>query len=143
MTKYFLLFLIVLINIFVVSSFLNYSLAQETLPQAPGTFEEAGDFVIKILKGISEGFKSAFKEALVIWRKMGDRAKDLWNSSVQSRLRSIWRKITTFFGKEIEKRKPMIEEELKKEKKEIKEEVKTEVPKVGKSLWERFKELIK
>jgi len=39
----------------------------------------------------------------------------------------------------VEKRKPIIEEEFKKEKEELKEEV----PEVTKSLWEKFKELIK
>ena len=65
---------------------------------------------------------------------------DFWENN-------IWPKIAGWFKKEVEprvkqeyeKRKPMLEQEFQKEK----EELKQELPKVSKSLWERFKELIK
>lgn len=49
-----------------------------------------------------------------------------------------WGKIHFFLQKEVEKRKPSVEEEFKKETQELKEEVVEEVP----SLWQRFKDLI-
>ncbi len=56
-------------------------------------------------------------------------------------------KINNWFQKtikpELEKRKPKVEEEFKKESGEMKTEVKQELPKIGQSLWEKFKELIK
>jgi len=132
-------------NIIIISvalSFLlpSFSFAQQQ-PQikAPGTLEEAKNFITKILKGIPEGLKEVSKEALIIWQKMANWAKNLWDSYIFPWFQNIWQKIAAFFGKEIEQRKPIIEEEFQKEKEEMKEEL----PKVGKSLWERFKELIK
>ena len=51
----------------------------------------------------------------------------------------FWERIERSFKKEVKRRQPIIEEEFKKEQKEMK----TEAPKIGKSLWERLKELIK
>jgi hypothetical protein len=76
------------------------------------------------------------EEVLPVWQKMA-----YWFKI------NIWPKIESWFKKEfqprakeeIEKRKPLIEEEFKK----AKEETKKEVPEVTKSFWEKFKELIK
>ena len=112
----------------------SFSFAQV---QPPETLEEAkeigektfGDFLKKLPETLEKIWK---EEALPLWQKMYNWGKNIWDSY-------IWPEIGPWFKKEIEKRKPLIEEEFKKEKEEIKEEV----PKVGKSLWERFKELIK
>lgn len=73
------------------------------------------------------------EEVLPIWQRMYDWFK-----------KTVWDPcLGPFFQREIEKRKPEIKEGFEKEKKEMKEEVKTELPKVGKSLWERFKEAFK
>lgn len=90
----------------------------------PQTLEEAKEIGIKAEKEIKLNFAGILKK--------------IWNF-----VKKLWQKITTPFKKEFERRKPIIEEEFKKEKQEMKEEIKTELPKTGKSLWERFKELIK
>ncbi len=102
----------------------------------PGTFEEIKDaglkalgFIPELLKGIWDGF-SGF--CLKVWNFF----KNIWNSYIFPFLDNLWRKT---IGKEIKERKPVIEEEFQKEKQEMKKEL----PAVGKSLWERFKELIK
>jgi len=64
--------------------------------------------------------------------------KNFWQSYVSPWLKTIWQKIYYLLGKEVEKRKPEIQEEFEKEKQEAKEEI----PKISKSLWQRFKELI-
>ena len=64
--------------------------------------------------------------------------KDLWYKYILPWLQNIWQQICSFLEKEVEKRKPDVEEEFKKEIQEMKEEI----PKVGKSLWQRLKELI-
>ena len=72
------------------------------------------------------------EEALPIWYKM-------WNWTK----RNIWSKIINWVNPEVEKRKEYIKENIEQEKEEIKEEIKSEIPKISKSLWERFKELIR
>ncbi|MFH1509997.1 MAG: hypothetical protein ABID67_02570, partial [Candidatus Nealsonbacteria bacterium] len=71
-------------------------------------------------------------EMLPVWGKMYDWFKD-----------HLWSIFSDWFKKEvepeIERIKPNIEEEFEKEKVEVKEEL----PKVGKSLWNKFKEIIK
>jgi hypothetical protein len=121
----------------------SFSFAQEQVPpiKAPETIEEVKEMGEKALEvgekelpGIIERIWK--EEVLPIWQKMYDWFKT-----------NIWPKIQGWFKKEvtpeIEKRKPLIKEEFQKEKKEMKESAKTELPKVSKSLWEKFKELIK
>jgi len=119
----------------------SFSFAQNQELKQPETFEEVqeiGERAVEIgkreLPGILE--QTWKEEILPIWQKMYDWFKT-----------NIWPKIENWFKKEVEprvkeeaeKRKPIIEEEFKKEKEEMKEEV----PEVTKSLWEKFKELIK
>ena len=94
---------------------------------APETLEEARTLGERILRGLPEAMKKPWHEALVFWRRMLDWFKNIWYA------------INSFLGREVEKRKPEVKEELEKEKQEIKEEI----PRAGKSLWQRFKELIK
>ena len=98
----------------------------------PKTMEEAkklGGKVLEVgkkeLPGIIERIWK--QEVLPIWQKMYN-----WF------LENIWVEVWPYAQKEIEKRKPLIEEEFEKEKQELKEEA----PELGKSLWQRFKELI-
>ena len=58
---------------------------------------------------------------------------------VKKRLLFVWSKIYPILNKEVEQRRPDVENELKKETEEIKEEIKKQVP----SLWQRFLDLIK
>ena len=109
----------------------------ETLEEAKEMGEKAGEEIKEKLPGILE--KMWKEEVLPRWQEMYEKWSEWWDSSIQPWLQNIWEKIAALFGKEIEKRKPIIEEEFQKEK----EEIKKELPKVTKSLWERFKELIK
>ncbi len=108
-------------------------------PQPPETLKEAEVVGGKVLRLLPEALKKVWQEASEIWQIMGEKVKNFWNSYILPWFQNIWQKIQSSFGKEIEERKPVIEEEFKKEK----EEMKTDLPKVGESLWERFKELIK
>lgn len=110
----------------------------------PETLEEAREMGEKTLKFSLENLPEILKkiweeEVLPIWKKMYDWFKI-----------NIWPKIETWFKKEveprakeeIEKRKPVIEEEFKKEKEELKETAPTTWQTIL-NLWEKFKELIK
>lgn len=108
----------------------NFSvLAQETV-KAPENFEEAKTLGQKILTSFPESLKKTWQQAVSLWKKM--------LNYVSPWFKGIWYKILSFLGKEVEQRKPEVEEEFKKETQEMKEEI----PKAGKSLWQRLKELI-
>lgn len=109
----------------------GFCLAQEDY-QFPQTLEEAKSLGLRILEKLPEAIKRTWQEeVLPLWQRMWDWA---W-----SRIEPWWHKFLDLLGKEVEKRKPIIEEELRREKEELKEEL----PRVGESLWERFKELLK
>jgi len=101
----------------------------ETLDEARQIGEKALEIGQKELPGLLQRIWQ--EEVMPIWQKMFD-----WFKA------NCWPKIENWFKKiiqpEIDKRKPLIEEEFQKEK----EEVKSELPKVGQSLWEKFKALI-
>ena len=138
--------------------------------ESPGTFTEAKDFVIRIVKPLPNMMKNSWQnDVLPFWHKMGEKSFNSWNSSILPWLNNIFptlkswfneacdwllniwnkyvkpsiqnllNKIRSLFNKEIEEKKPFIEEEFKKEKEEIKEEI----PEISKSFWERFKFLFK
>jgi len=48
-----------------------------------------------------------------------------------------------FWNREIIVKKPSVEQEFQKEKQEMKQDIKTEVPVIGKSLWNKFMDLIR
>lgn len=108
-------------------------------PKPPETLKEAEIVGGKVLRLLPGALKEIWQEALEIWQIMGEKVKNFWNSYILPWFQNIWQKILSSFGKEIKERKPVIEKEFKKEKEEMKEEI----PKVGESLWERFKEIIK
>ena len=109
------------------------SFSQETSITPPETVGEAKEIGKKALEVGETELPSILQkiwqeDVLPIWTKMFNWFKD-----------NIWIKIWPLAEEEIEKRKPIIEEEFEKEKEELKEEA----PEIGKSLWEKFKELIK
>jgi len=119
-----------LIITFLLSFAMPWVFAQEVPAEAPETLEEAKSLGQRILTGFPEVFKKSWQQAVSLWKKMLDYVSP-W-------FKSIWYKILSFLGKEVEQRKPEIQEEFEKEKQEMKEEI----PKAGKSLWQRLKELI-
>jgi len=120
----------ILIISFLFTTTIPYSSAQEFAPKAPETFEEAKTLGERILIGFPEAFKNVWHQSLAFWKKM--------LNYVSPWFKSIWNSILSFLGKEVEERRPEVEEEFKKEIQEMKEEI----PKAGKSLWQRLKELI-
>ena len=119
----------------------SFSFAQFQSFQTPETLEEAREMGGEALE-VSEKELPGFLEKL--WQ---EEILPVWEKMYNWFMINIWPKIESWFKKEVEprvkeeaeKRKPMIEEEFKKEK----EEIKKELPGVTKSLWEKFKELIK
>jgi len=123
----------------------NFSLAQQMSqpPKAPETLEQAKTMGEKVLTGLPRALIQPWQDALRIWSRMFNIFSGWWDSYILPWLKNIWYKISVPFKTEMERKKPIIEEEFEKEKTQMKEEIKTEIPKTTKSLWERFKELLK
>jgi len=111
-----------------------FSLAQA---DPPGTLEEAREAGERALETGERELPGIIKqmwenEVLPVWLSM-------WNWLKAK----TWSKIEIWIMPEYEKRKQYFEDDFEQEKEELKEEIKTEVPKATRSLWEKFKELIK
>ena len=119
----------------------SFSFAQFESFQTPKTLEEAKQMGEKTLEITQKEMPNILEK---LWK---ENVLPVWNKMYQSFMTNVWPKIENWFQKEIEsrikkeveKRKPIIEEEFQREK----EEIKKEVPEVSKTLWEKFKELIK
>lgn len=124
----------------------NFAFLKDQPVGPPKTLGEAKEMGLSFFKEAKEKLPGILAEiwkgeVLPFWRKMFNWFKE-----------NIWPKILSWFKKniekpakeEIEKRKEIIKEELKKEAEETKKEIKEEViPKTTKSLWEKFKELLR
>jgi len=113
----------------------SISLAQIEAPKGP---EDVKDFLFQVIRPLPEALQRAWQEALAIWQRMLDFFTNLWDLKVKPWFQGILQQILAFFGRELEKKELMIQEEIEKEK----EEIKKEIPKVGKNIWEKIKGLI-
>ena len=126
--------------------------AQKNIMGPPGDLEE--------MKEMGESFKEETEqkalgifariwkeEVAPVWQKMWNCSSNWWNNSFVPFIKGVFGKIGDFFiGKikpsveeEFEKRKSVVEDEFQKEK----EELKKEAPETGRSLWKKFKDIIK
>jgi len=146
--KYFIAFLIIIFLMDTICPFLSFAKAASNLPvkqdtqdltEAPGTFKEAKTLGKNFLIGLPITLKKSLEEGLSIWKNMFGWSKRFWNLYINTWIKKFWNRISSFFGKEVEKRKPKIEKEFQKEKEEMKEEI----PNIGKSFWQRFMELVR
>lgn len=116
--------------------------AQEEAPiiEAPETIEDAQEFGLQILQGIPAAVKEVWDTQVIpLWTKMWSITKNIWDTTVFSWVKGLWDQVLSLFGQEIEKRKPLIEEEFQKEKEELKQELEQKIPEPGKTLWSRIK----
>lgn len=93
----------------------------------------------KILGKFPAVLRTIWQEALRIWGEIFSWVKNFWNSYIAPWFTNIFYKIKNFIFGEVEKRKSEAQQEFEKDKQEMKKEV----PQITRSLWERFKELIK
>ncbi|MDO8424384.1 MAG: hypothetical protein Q7S70_00410 [bacterium] len=115
------------------SLFSNFSFAQipgQTPPDNLNEAQEMGERALEISKEKLPGTLEKIwqKEVLPVWEKMYG-----WFD------KKIGFKIKNLFLGEMEKRGPDIKKEFQKEKQEAKEEA----PSLAKSLWQKFKDLIR
>lgn len=101
-------------------------LAFSEAPQAPQNLEEAQSLGQKFLEGLPNVAKEGFREFIGL-------LKNIWFSYIMPAIRKVW----SLLDQKVEEKRPAIERELQKEK----EEIIQEIPKAGKSLWQRIKDL--
>ena len=124
--------------IFLIFSFLSVNISFAQLEQ-PETFEEAKEMGEQALETGQRDLPG------IIERILKEKVFPIWQKMYEWFYTNIFLKIKNFFQYEViprlkgeyEKRKPQIEQEFEEEK----EELKKELPELGKSIWERFKEL--
>lgn len=98
----------------------SFSLAKE----APETVGDAKALGLNIINQLPDAVRKVWREeALPLFEKMW-----IWSKPV---IDPWWQKLSGILGREVEKRKPAVEEEFKKEKEEM-----------WNDLWQRFKDLI-
>jgi len=102
----------------------------------PESIKEAKEMGKGFLGGLPNIFKEIWQEGSRIGIRMYQKALNIWDTYIFP-----W--LDKYVLQKIEKRKPLIEEEFQKEKTEMKKEIKQEVPRVGKSLWEKLKDLVR
>lgn len=134
--------LLIIIILGFVFAYVPPSAAQEEQApiQAPETIQEAQGLGLQILQGIPGAVKEVWEgEVLPLWAKMWQIAKNIWDRYIFSWIRSLWEQLLSLFGQEIEKRKPIIEQEFQREKEELKQELKEKIPDPQKTLWDLIK----
>ena len=104
--------------------------------QIPQTLDEAqirGKSVLNTLPGVLSR----------LWQELRGYFFQFVNWLIKIWENYIYPPIQDFWNREVESRKPEIEQELQKEKQEMVQDIKTEMPKIGKTVWDRFMELIR
>lgn len=111
----------------------------------PENLEEVKNLGEKALEAAREKGPDSIRniwdnEVIPVWKKMFIWAKEsIWDNHLAVWLKNIWNSVTGILRGEVEQRRTTVGEEFQKEKQEIKQEA----PAVGKTIWEKFKELIK
>ena len=113
----------------------------DTLGEAKEQTQKVGKEIVSDLPGVIENIWD--NEVLPVWRDMLNWTKEtLWGIYIFPFFDDLWKRTMVIVGKEAEKRKPIIGQELEKEKQEIKQDLRNQSLNAGKSLWQRFKELL-
>ena len=141
--KYLLLYHIIIILSIVGLLLSGFSFVQARSITAPENLDQAKTLGERILTGLPQAMKNPWKVALRVWGNMYDVGSGWGRAYILPWAKGIWLNIKAPLIKEIQRRKPAAEQELQTQTKEMKQEIKTEASKAGKSLWQRFKELIK
>ena len=112
--------------------------------QVPDTLDEAKQGVLnvgdKIIAAIPKAIGNIWESEVVpVWKSMWNWVQEeVWQKRVKPALETLVDKVMEFLGKEVEKRKPLIEQEFEQEKQELKQDIKTYGKDAGKGLWARF-----
>ena len=147
----------------------SFCFAQTTV-EAPSTFGEAKDFMIRLVKPLPNTMKDIWQnKVLPVWRNMAEKVSNWWKTSVLPWLKSIMPTLRLWFNEAVgwfsgiwyetikpwtqnilDKIKSFINEKIIERKPIIeqefekeKQELKQEIPEASKGLWQKLKDLIK
>jgi len=118
-----------------------FALAEIKDASIPEGFNEAKERAEKVIEAAKQDWPQRMKniwneDILPTWQKMFDWFyQNIWSKARDWFKERIWPRV--------EEKKPVIEQEFEKEKEEAKTEIEQGIPGVGKSLWEKFKDLIR
>jgi len=140
-------FILFLFFIFPVSA-----LAQgDPVLHAPDTLQEAKEGTVNIGNKIGEALPGVITgiwntQVIPVWKKMEEWTKtEVWEKRVLPVFQALLDRAKELLGQEIEKKRPIIEQQLEQEKQELKESIKQAGKDAGKGLprskaglWERF-----
>lgn len=104
--------------------------------QIPQTLDEAQIRGKSVLNAVPGVLSQLWQELKGYFFQFADWLVRIWENHIYPPIKDFW-------NREVESRKPEVEQELEKEKQEMTQDIKTEVPKIGKSIWDRFIELIR
>lgn len=102
----------------------------------PSTLGDAFSLIGKIVKLIPNALIGPFQEAWQVWKQLMGWVIGLWD-------RFVWTRVETVFNNVVDKRKPIIEQELQKERQEIKQEFQQQAEKSKENFIERVKTFVK
>ncbi len=128
--------IIILIIAGVVLPSFSFAVEEMKTVKIPETIDEAKQMGLNLLPLMPGFLQSTWQEALTVWKWCFKKAESLWISYIAP-------SFNKYILPKIKERTPIIKEEFEKEKGEMKQDAKTVVPEVSKSLWGKFKELIK
>ena len=135
--------LIIIILFGLMAPFFGFAQSQAvSAPENPEEVKKMGESALEVVKNEGSGIIGGIwkNEVIPIWKKMLKwMCANLWDNWLYPWLKGLWKATLRILKVEIEDRKPGAQEEFQKEKEEIKEEA----PQVGKSLWNKFLEIIK
>ena len=134
---------ILFLSLFMTIGFSASVNSSQGIIEPPDTLEGLKTMVLKVFLPFEQGFKQALEQAKIIWNKLYIEVRGWWTDNLADKV-SVWLNRAwqwlkgLFIGRE-----SVFKQEFNKEKEEMKKDVKTEIPKLQKTFWEKFKEIIK
>lgn len=123
----------VILGIFIPLAF-KISAAPLPMPENFEDIQKAGEKVLDTTK----------KEAPNVFEKIwNNEVLPVWEKMKNWFLEKVWSKIFPKAKEEVEKRKPVVQEEFEKEKQEMGQEIKTTLPGVLKNIWRKIIDFFK
>jgi len=118
------------------------SFAKISQPETMDQVKQLGEKALEVTKTKLPGIFGDIwqNDVIPFYKKMFDWIKaNLWDNWLGPWLKNLWSATVNIFKSEAQQRKPQVEQDFQTQK----EQIKQEAPVVGKTLWEKFLELIK
>jgi len=128
-----------------------FAFAQDTqgdrMLEVPETLDEAKEESIKVGNKIASALPTIVENlwntrVTPVWSNMWNWTQTtLWEQKMQPIVQNLTDWAKQLIGREVEQKRPIIEQALQEEKQELAQDVRTYGKAIGKGLWERFLDL--